>query len=78
MKTKSAYGRRCYAKVPQMAMPQEASKTAYVEKIDIYGNVHTARLQLTLCKTCFGCNRLEDKDFEGLKKCTGYIKAKGG
>lgn len=24
------------------------------------------------CKTCFGCNKLEDENFEGIKKCENY------
>lgn len=28
----------------------------------------------TKCKTCLGCNRLEDKDFKELYDCKNYIK----
>lgn len=27
------------------------------------------------CKKCFGCNRLDDENFEGVKKCRNYTKA---
>lgn len=27
------------------------------------------------CKSCFGCNKLEEFGFKGRKKCKNYIKA---
>lgn len=27
------------------------------------------------CKTCFGCNRLDDDNFKGVRKCKNYIRA---
>lgn len=30
----------------------------------------------TKCKTCLGCNRLEDKDFKEVYRCNNYIKGK--
>lgn len=26
------------------------------------------------CKTCLGCNRLEDKTFRGIYECKNYVK----
>lgn len=28
------------------------------------------------CKSCLGCNRLEDFNFEGYNECTHYVKRK--
>lgn len=28
----------------------------------------------TKCKTCLGCNRLEDRNFKGVSSCINYIK----
>lgn len=28
----------------------------------------------TKCKTCLGCNRLEDKDFKEIYRCENYVK----
>lgn len=28
------------------------------------------------CKTCMGCNRLENKDFKGTYRCENYVKGK--
>lgn len=28
----------------------------------------------TKCKTCLGCNRLENKNFEGVSSCKNYVK----
>ncbi len=33
-------------------------------------------LNNTLCRTCLGCNRLEIKYFQGVKKCSNYYKDK--
>ena len=27
------------------------------------------------CKTCYGCNRLEDKNFVGVVDCNNYVRA---
>ena len=27
------------------------------------------------CKTCLGCNRLEDKNFVGVVDCENYVRA---
>ena len=27
------------------------------------------------CKTCYGCNRLEDKNFVGVVDCKNYVRA---
>ena len=27
------------------------------------------------CKTCYGCNRLEDKNFVGVADCKNYVRA---
>lgn len=27
------------------------------------------------CKTCYGCNRLEDKNFVGVVECKNYVRA---
>ena len=27
------------------------------------------------CKTCYGCNRLEDKNFVGITGCKNYVRA---
>lgn len=27
-----------------------------------------------LCKTCYGCNRLEQEEFNGVYRCNNYIK----
>lgn len=27
-----------------------------------------------LCKTCTGCNRLEDENFNGVYRCNNYAK----
>ena len=29
----------------------------------------------TKCKTCFGCNRLEDKNFVGVVDCKNSVRA---
>ena len=29
----------------------------------------------TVCKYCYGCNRLEDEQFEGVKNCKNFIPA---
>ena len=29
----------------------------------------------TKCKTCYGCNRLEDKNFGGITDCKNYVRA---
>lgn len=34
-----------------------------------------ARLMLTKCRDCLGCNRLEDEKFTGDNKCLNYRKA---
>ena len=26
------------------------------------------------CKTCYGCNRLEDKNFVGVVDCVNYVR----
>lgn len=31
-----------------------------------------------LCYTCYGCNRLENSDFNGTYRCLNYIKAERG
>lgn len=28
------------------------------------------------CKTCLGCNRLEDENFTGIWRCENYIEGK--
>lgn len=28
------------------------------------------------CKKCLGCNKLEDKNFQGTKECIAFIEAK--
>jgi hypothetical protein len=37
--------------------------------------VDKARLALTQCWWCAGCNRLEQEDFRGDDKCQGFRKA---
>ena len=27
------------------------------------------------CKTCYGCNKLEDKNFVGVVECKNYVRA---
>lgn len=34
-----------------------------------------AKLQLTICAKCLGCNRIEDENFAGYKYCKAFIKA---
>ncbi len=29
----------------------------------------------TKCKTCYGCNKLEDKNFVGVVGCKNYVRA---
>lgn len=28
-----------------------------------------------VCKYCFGCNKLEDENFEGIKNCKNFVPA---
>ncbi len=28
----------------------------------------------TKCKSCLGCNRLEDKNFNGVSSCKNYVR----
>ena len=37
--------------------------------------IANARLMLTKCRDCLGCNRLEDEKFTGDNKCLNYRKA---
>lgn len=30
----------------------------------------------TKCKTCLGCNRLEDENFKEVYRCENYVKGK--
>lgn len=30
----------------------------------------------TKCKTCYGCNRLEDPKFKEVYRCENYVRAK--
>jgi ferredoxin len=40
------------------------------------GMVDSARLMLTQCRGCLGCNRLEDDNFRGDDKCKSVIQDK--
>lgn len=31
----------------------------------------------TKCKSCLGCNRLEDRNFKEVFRCENYIKGRG-
>jgi hypothetical protein len=36
--------------------------------------IANAKLMLTRCKDCLGCNRLELENFKGNDKCKNYLK----
>jgi hypothetical protein len=47
-------------------------KYAKIPEPKNYGNIATARLNMSKCKECLGCNLLYDELFEGKKECESF------
>lgn len=53
-------------------------KKEYERRVDVYENIETVKMQLTLCKECYGCGLLEITTFAGVKECSNYRKTQRG